>query len=89
MTKSITRNADHICPICNSKYTNVGSFKQHMKQHDNDQFKDERNALVGELVSACFGNWELNFYEMQFLSLKNVFVSDPRASMYTCHICDR
>jgi len=55
MSKSICRNNDHICPICDSKYTNIGSFKQHMKMHDNDHLKEQRHRLVGELVSACFG----------------------------------
>ncbi len=49
------KNSDHVCPICNSRYSNIGNFKQHMKMHDSDNLKEQRNVIIGEMVATCYG----------------------------------
>lgn len=49
-----SRNSEHVCPICNSKYNNVGNFKQHMKLHDNEALREQRNVILGEMIATCF-----------------------------------
>lgn len=51
---SNSQNSEHICPICNSKYNNVGNFKLHMKNHDNEQLREQRNALLSEMIANSF-----------------------------------
>jgi hypothetical protein len=40
-----SKNSGHVCPICKSTYSNIGNFKLHMKTHDNDHLKDQRNQV--------------------------------------------
>merc|ERR1719219_2953963 len=49
-----SQNNEHVCPICNSKYSNVGNFKQHMKTHDNEELREQRNAILSEMIATCF-----------------------------------
>ena len=49
-----SKNSEHVCPICNSKYNNVGNFKQHMKTHDNEELREQRNAILSEMIATCF-----------------------------------
>jgi hypothetical protein len=59
LTASLGKNVDHVCPICNSRYSNIGNFKLHMKSHDNDHLREQRNQIIGEMVSTCFGQFRL------------------------------
>ena len=49
-----SQNSEHICPICNAKYNNVGNFKQHMKSHDTEQFREQRNAILSEMIATSY-----------------------------------
>jgi len=49
-----SQNNEHVCPVCNSKYSNVGNFKQHMKTHDNEELREQRNAILSEMIATCF-----------------------------------
>ena len=49
-----SKRNEHVCPICNSKFGNIGNFKQHMKSHDNEQLKEQRNKILGEIVSSSY-----------------------------------
>lgn len=55
LTQSPTglKRLEHRCPICDTTYGSIGSFKLHMKSHDNDQYRDQRNELIGEIVANC------------------------------------
>ena len=57
-----SQNNEHVCPICNSKYSNVGNFKQHMKTHDNEELREQRNAILSEMIATCFSE----FLSLQF-----------------------
>ncbi len=52
------KKSDHICPICKSSYPNIGNFKLHMKSHDNDHLKDQRNQLLSEIVATCYSKFK-------------------------------
>ena len=52
-----SQNNEHVCPICNSKYSNVGNFKQHMKTHDNEELREQRNAILSEMIATCFSEF--------------------------------
>ena len=52
-----SQNNEHVCPICNSKYSNVGNFKQHMKTHDNEELREQRNAILSEMIATCFSKY--------------------------------
>ena len=48
-----------ICADPNTKYiffcfSNVGNFKQHMKTHDNEELREQRNAILSEMIATCF-----------------------------------
>jgi hypothetical protein len=30
-----------------------------MKSHDNDHLREQRNQIIGEMVSTCFGQFRL------------------------------
>ena len=67
-----SQNNEHVCPICNSKYSNVGNFKQHMKTHDNEELREQRNAILSEMIATCFSEF-LSFYSLsRKKKLKNV-----------------
>ena len=34
--------------------SNVGNFKQHMKTHDNEELREQRNAILSEMIATCF-----------------------------------
>ena len=53
---SVGKSGDHVCPICNSRFTNIGNFKQHMKTHDTDHLRDQRNQIISEMVATCYGD---------------------------------
>lgn len=53
-----SQNNEHVCPICNSKYSNVGNFKQHMKTHDNEELREQRNAILSEMIATCFSKFK-------------------------------
>ena len=52
-----SQNSEHICPICNAKYNNVGNFKQHMKSHDTEQFREQRNAILSEMIATSYSKF--------------------------------
>ena len=52
-----SQNSEHICPICNAKYNNVGNFKQHMKSHDTEQFREQRNAILSEMIATSYSKY--------------------------------
>lgn len=54
-----SQNNEHVCPICNSKYSNVGNFKQHMKTHDNEELREQRNAILSEMIATCFSEYAI------------------------------
>ena len=35
-------------------FSNVGNFKQHMKTHDNEELREQRNAILSEMIATCF-----------------------------------
>ena len=50
-----SKNAEHVCPLCNIKFNNGTAFKQHMKTHDdNEELREQRNAVLGEMIATCF-----------------------------------
>jgi hypothetical protein len=49
-----SKKSDHTCPICKTHYTNIGNFKMHMKSHDNDHLREQRNQILTEIVSVCY-----------------------------------
>jgi len=50
-----SKNSEHVCPLCNIKFTKATAFKAHMKTHDdNEQLREQRNAVLGEMVATCF-----------------------------------
>ena len=51
-------NAEYLCPFCNSKYTSSTAFKQHMKFHESETVKEERNIMMNNVVSACFSEYK-------------------------------
>ena len=55
-----SQNNEHVCPICNSKYSNVGNFKQHMKTHDNEELREQRNAILSEMIATCFSKFSVH-----------------------------
>lgn len=57
----ILQPSNHVCPICNSSYSNIGNFKQHMRLHDNDHLKDQRNQMLENMVSTGY-NPETSLY---------------------------
>ena len=54
MSSTSHKNNEHICPICSSKFSNVTSFKQHMKLHDNETFREQRNQVLSDMIATCF-----------------------------------
>ena len=56
MTSASGVKTNHVCPMCNSGFSNIGNFKQHMKTHDNDEeYKEQRNQIISEMVATCYG----------------------------------
>ena len=74
-----------LCPICNSKYHNLANYRQHMKFHENESLKEERNAMMNAMVSSCYGMLSEIFHDLTYFKLS--FFSDPNSSRYTCEIC--
>lgn len=44
------------CPFCNSVYHNLGNFKQHMRFHESEAAKEERSAMMNEMVRLAYNN---------------------------------
>ena len=50
---------EYLCPFCNSKYNNVGNFKQHMKFHESEAAKEERSQMMNDMVASSFSKFSI------------------------------
>jgi hypothetical protein len=44
----------YTCALCNATYNNMGSFKQHMKFHEDERDREQRNLILNNMVSMCY-----------------------------------
>ncbi len=48
---------EYLCPFCNSRYNNLGNFKQHMRFHESEAVKEERSQMMNEMVATSFSKY--------------------------------
>lgn len=47
-------NGGFLCPFCNARYGGAVAFKHHLKYHESEALKEQRDQMLAEMVSACF-----------------------------------